>query len=162
MPASLDPSPSPSLASIRCRCGRWMGTRPGSKLPRPLTSFIGREREIASIIDRLRAHDVRLLTLTGPGGVGKTRLAIRVAQEIAADFPDGVWFVPLAPVRDPALVASTIARALEVPETGDRPIAERVAAFLRTETRAAGPRQLRARPGGRSLARPISSLPAQP
>jgi predicted ATPase/DNA-binding CsgD family transcriptional regulator len=99
-------------------------------LPRPLTTFIGRERETAQVVDRLRREDVRLLTLTGPGGVGKTRLAIRVAEAIAAEYPDGVWFVPLAAVRDPELVASTIARTLEVPESGDYPIAERIAAFL--------------------------------
>ncbi|HEX3301692.1 MAG TPA: AAA family ATPase, partial [Thermomicrobiales bacterium] len=93
-------------------------------LPRPLTSFIGREREVATIVDRLRRADVRLVTLTGPGGVGKTRLAIRVAETVAVDFPDGVWFVSLATVRDPALVASTIARTLGVEETGTRSVAD--------------------------------------
>jgi predicted ATPase/DNA-binding CsgD family transcriptional regulator len=99
-------------------------------VPRPLTSFIGREQELAVASDRLRRDDVRLLTLTGPGGVGKTRLAIRVAERMAPEYPHGIWFVPLAAVRDPALVASTIARTLEVPETGDRPIVERIAASL--------------------------------
>jgi predicted ATPase len=95
-----------------------------------LTSFVGRERVVAAVVDRLRRADVRLLTLTGPGGVGKTRLAVRAAEVVAADFPDGVWFVPLAPVRDPDLIAPTIARTLGVKETGERPIAEDIAAFF--------------------------------
>jgi non-specific serine/threonine protein kinase len=99
-------------------------------LPRPLTSFVGREREVSLTVDRLRRADVRLLTLTGPGGVGKTRLAIRVAEVFATDCPDGVWFVPLAPVRDSALVASTLAQALEVSEKGGRQTNEAIAAFL--------------------------------
>src|SRR5688500_3848422 len=77
--------------------------RPPVQLPVPLTSFVGRERQIAVVGDRLRNPGVRLVTLTGPGGVGKTRLALRVAEEVAADFPDGVWFVVLAAIRDPAL-----------------------------------------------------------
>ena len=103
---------------------------PAAHLPRPLSSFVGREREIATVLQRLRQHEVRLVTLTGPGGVGKTRLAIQVAEAVTPEFPDGVWFVPLAPVRDPALVASAIARALEVRETVDRSIEQGVAAFL--------------------------------
>jgi non-specific serine/threonine protein kinase len=99
-------------------------------LSHPLTSFIGREREVAAVADMMRRPSVRLLTLTGPGGVGKTRLAVRVAERIAADFPDGVWFVDLAPVRDPALVASTIGRTFGVEETGGRPIADGIAAYL--------------------------------
>jgi predicted ATPase len=99
-------------------------------LPRPLTSFVGREREIETIAIRLRRNDVRLVTLTGPGGVGKTRLAIQVAQEVVSDFPDGVWFIGLAPVRDPSLVTPTIARVLGSQETAGRSIVEGIAAFL--------------------------------
>ena len=64
-------------------------------LPIPLTSFVGREREVAEVVALLRRPGVRLIALTGPGGVGKTRLAIRVAVEIADAFPDGVWSSPL-------------------------------------------------------------------
>jgi predicted ATPase len=99
-------------------------------LPTQLTSLIGREREVATLCDLLQRHDLRLLTLTGPGGVGKTRLALRVTEAAAQDFPDGIWFVPLAAIRDPALILSAIAQALDVREAGHRSLLERIVAFL--------------------------------
>src|SRR4028118_565508 len=83
-----------------------------NNLPLQLTSFVGREREIAEVIDLLA--DQRLLTLTGPGGCGKTRLALKVAGDLAERFEDGVWLVELASLSDPALVPQTVAFALGI------------------------------------------------
>src|SRR5919202_547993 len=91
-----------------------------NNLPAQLTSFVGREQDVAAVHQSLRNPHVRLLTLTGPGGIGKTRLALQVAATLSDTFADGVWFVDLAPLTDPALVAPTIARALGVKETPDQ------------------------------------------
>ncbi len=83
-----------------------------SPLPSPLSSLIGREQEVASVCRLLRDVRVRLLTLTGPGGVGKTRLALEIAAQVQHDFADGVCFVSLASLREPELVLPTIVRAI--------------------------------------------------
>ena len=85
---------------------------PAALLPRFLSPLVGRTREIATLEALLRRADVPLVTLTGPGGVGKTRLAVAAAEELGDQFADGVAFVPLGPIRDPALVLPTIAQAL--------------------------------------------------
>ena len=89
-------------------------------LPIQSTTLIGRAREVARLTAWLRG-DARLITLTGPGGGGKTRLALAVAAELVEDFPNGVWFVPLAPITDPGLVALTIARTLGLRDAESRP-----------------------------------------
>jgi predicted ATPase/class 3 adenylate cyclase len=134
-------------------------------LPAQPTALIGREREIATVGDLLRRDDVRLLTLTGPGGTGKTRLAAQAVTELALTpspapvatgagsqssspprlpqrerasggegrFPDGIFFVNLAPISDPNLVATTIAHTLGLVETADKPIEARLRAFLESK-----------------------------
>ncbi len=93
-----------------------------SNLPADATSFVGREREVSEIRDLVRSK--RLVTLTGPGGTGKTRLSLRVAHEVTPEFPHGVFFVPLEPIREVALVPATIAQALSYPEDPKRPITQ--------------------------------------
>jgi predicted ATPase/class 3 adenylate cyclase len=94
-----------------------------TNLPVPATEFLGRERELDEVVERLR-NGVRLLTLTGPGGTGKTRLALQAAGEAADGFEDGVWWVPLAALRDPALVLRHTAKTLDVVEQPGRRLEE--------------------------------------
>ncbi|MFD4420858.1 DUF4062 domain-containing protein [Agromyces sp. NPDC058484] len=94
--------------------------------PTPLTRMIGRDDELADIVQMLSIEQRRLVTLTGPGGIGKSRLAIAAAREVEQSFPDGVAFVDLAPVRDPDLVLTTIASALGIRDSGDVPLFAKV------------------------------------
>jgi predicted ATPase/class 3 adenylate cyclase len=114
------PSDHPPLRSV--------GGRPNN-LPAQLTSFVGRTGEIAEV--RTLLAGTRLLTLTGAGGAGKTRLALQVAAEVLTEYGDGVFLVDLSSVTDPALVPSAVARALGVSEVAGRPILEAVKDYLR-------------------------------
>ena len=109
---------------------RWLPAREiPNNLPLQTTSFIGRERELDEIKTHLSA--TRLLTLLGMGGLGKTRLSLQVAAELMAEFPDGAWFLDLAPLRDPALVVSEAAQVLGVREEPDRPLVQTLCAHLK-------------------------------
>jgi predicted ATPase/class 3 adenylate cyclase/Tfp pilus assembly protein PilF len=108
-------------------------SRPTSNLPTQVNAFIGRESEIADVKQRLADPAVRLLTLTGPGGTGKTRLAMRVAQDLVEAYPDGVWFVALASTSNPALVASSIAETLGLREAPDQSLRESLRSYLRAK-----------------------------
>ena len=96
--------------------------RTRARLPSPPTSLIGRAHEVAAVQIRLSGGDVRLLTLIGPPGIGKTRVSLQAAAELANEFHDGVAFVRLAPLADPGLVLPTIAQALGIPETPGQPL----------------------------------------
>jgi predicted ATPase len=108
---------------------RTLGPRPDD-LPAQLTRFIGRRRELAQARALLQREEVRLLPLTGPGGTGKTRLALEIAGGLVQAFPDGVVFVGLAAVHDPGLVVPTIAQALGISEVPGQSLLETLAAQL--------------------------------
>ncbi|MFB2598960.1 DUF4062 domain-containing protein [Herbiconiux sp. P17] len=100
-------------------------------LPAPVTALIGRSREVDDTVAILRRPGARLVTLTGPGGIGKSRLAIEVAARLAPDFADGTAFIDLSAVHDSALVPLAIAQSLGVRDTGDAPLLDKVETALR-------------------------------
>ncbi len=131
---TVDPSDQPTVhPALPVPLAAW-GQQSVPILPAPLTTLVGREREVAALRDVLLRPEVRLATLVGPGGVGKTRLALRTVAELDQEFPDGLWFVPLASITDPALVLPTVAQTIGVRGAGDRPLPERLASFLGGQT----------------------------
>ena len=115
----------PPLASLDLR---------PNNLPAQATPLIGREAELGEIMKRLNSDGVRLLTLTGPGGIGKTRLALQAAADLIERFEDGVYLVDLAPVRDPDAIPATIARVVGVREPSNRPVLDELKEQLRAKT----------------------------
>jgi predicted ATPase/transcriptional regulator with XRE-family HTH domain len=101
-----------------------------TNLPAQPTRLIGRVREVEQVCTLLRTPDVRLVTLTGPGGVGKTRLALQAAVELLDDFADGIYVVNLAPIADPNLLASVIAQTLDIREVAGRPLLNQLKDYL--------------------------------
>ena len=110
-------------------------TRP-SNLPPQRTGLVGRDLEVDAAKELLRRPNMRLVTITGPAGIGKTRLALQLAGEMTLDFPGGVYFVPLAAVSDPGLIAAVIVQTLGIPETGFQAPFEALKEFLQNSLRA--------------------------
>jgi predicted ATPase/class 3 adenylate cyclase len=117
------PAEFPSLKSL---------DRQPNNLPAQPTALIGREAELATLHEMLVTADARLITLTGPGGTGKTRLALQAAAESLDSFSDGVWFVPLASISDPALIPEAIATALGVRQAPGEQVLSRLTEHLRS------------------------------
>jgi predicted ATPase/DNA-binding CsgD family transcriptional regulator len=117
-----------ALSRRAAESARSRQSRPAPALPAPLTAFVGRVHERGELAEAVKAH--RQVTAVGPGGVGKTRLALAVAAEVAGDFADGVWFVDLVPVTDPGRVGAAVAAAVGVGEQPGRGIDDAVVAIL--------------------------------
>lgn len=116
----------PAARSSNADSTKAAGSAVPSNLPQPMTGFIGRESETGRLAEIVRAS--RVVTLTGPGGIGKTRLALRVAEEVADEHPGGVWFVDLSSLPDPALVALTVATAAGIVAPPESPVLDALAA----------------------------------
>jgi predicted ATPase/class 3 adenylate cyclase len=101
-----------------------------TNLPIAATAFLGRQREVGEVVELLHRDHGRLVSLTGPGGIGKTRLALEAAVAAAEHFPDGVWWVALAPLRDASMLPATVAQALDVDEHPDRTVTASIVAAL--------------------------------
>jgi len=127
------------LATIRDRFSekplQQVEARPGN-LPVQRTGFVGREKEVAAVKELLLRQDVRLVTVTGPGGIGKTRLAVEVANGLVESFPGGTHFVPLSSLSDPGLIASVIVQALGIREAGGQSPLEILQKNLQDSSRA--------------------------
>jgi predicted ATPase/DNA-binding XRE family transcriptional regulator len=119
------------LSDISTELPKPASSEPLTNLPSDLTSFIGREKEQAEIIQLIRRH--RLVTLTGSGGVGKTRLSLKVSAQLFADFPDGIWFVELAAASDPALLPQIVAQVFGVTTQLNKSLMENLIHFLRAK-----------------------------
>jgi len=108
---------------------RTLENRPHN-LPAQATTLVGREREVEQICELMKREEVRLVTLTGPGGTGKTRLSLQVAADLIDGYANGVYFVALAPISNPELVDSTIAQTLGIPESGENGLREQLKVYL--------------------------------
>jgi predicted ATPase/transcriptional regulator with XRE-family HTH domain len=121
------PPPTPAPAIVAASTGRGAG---GRRLPIPLTALIGREADVESVGTMLLKAETRLVTLVGPPGIGKTRLALAAAHRLHEEFADGVWFVELAPLTDPALVVPTLFTALGLSERSGPALLTHLTGFL--------------------------------
>ena len=128
--STLHPSDWPGSASSPITLLARRERHPTARVPTPLTPLVGRQREIAVVRELLRQPEVRLVTLTGPGGIGKTRLAVHVAAELADSFADGAAFVDLAAISDPDLVLPTVAQALGLREAANLSPGAQLASYL--------------------------------